>query len=682
MSTLPSLIAFPLPQLTSPTCKRPIASFEPAYLSAPPRIKIFETLYARDETRPQLEHRGVPVMLIDYVLLTAILLVANFEEWLRVEHSRRSGSLSISTGRTSSGRGHTRSRSKQLHHQQQQQQQNPHGAATGGPTHDLSHLRPQTSQSHTRAQRHVRQTRRRSASVPGSAPQPPSVLDWLATVPSGAPPPPEEVLEETEGEVDVSENGNGNAEGQQGEGGGEGEEPESRNAERWEDETNRSSRSGGVASVLLAVPRPLQPQPTRASTPAHPFAYAYDTAEEIPDTDLDHGSPSGLYGEVGIEHGLDDIARLEDAMLAQARATVRAATAADVVASGNVTIRRGSPGSGSQASSSRVLTKAKSVAELRSACVMTPEPISPCTPSTSTCTSTSHHHAGSRPIYRPLAGSRPLPRPPGHPANTPPVPLVPPQYLVTTVPNRSQVQGEPGVRRSLRRTASEVALNRDVTTIPVNAGSAGVAVPSKLAKEGQRLQQQVPQLETIPSEGGLTLRAGEFGEVGGRVSGYVDAEIPQTLPLRVPRHSFHVSGAPQDQSNGQLQFRLQRERERLPLRSNTYSYSSNPPLGPNAPGTVTTLRAPLGSLAENVDGDDQQQQRQQQQPPHGRQEGVVGQVATYDPFAVDNGVVTSPPPAYDSHDFSHSQVAARFVRPGVDHAQAHTHPHGHQSVAI
>lgn len=55
---------------------------EPAVLSAPPRIKIFESVFVKDETRPQAEYRGVPTLLIDYIVCTALLLVTDKDDYL------------------------------------------------------------------------------------------------------------------------------------------------------------------------------------------------------------------------------------------------------------------------------------------------------------------------------------------------------------------------------------------------------------------------------------------------------------------------------------------------------------------------------------------------------------------------------------------------------------------------
>ena len=51
--------------------------------------------YERDETRPQLEYRGIAIVLLDYLVATALLLVTDKDEWQHV--GRSSSSVSISS---------------------------------------------------------------------------------------------------------------------------------------------------------------------------------------------------------------------------------------------------------------------------------------------------------------------------------------------------------------------------------------------------------------------------------------------------------------------------------------------------------------------------------------------------------------------------------------------------------
>ncbi|EJD03222.1 uncharacterized protein FOMMEDRAFT_20387 [Fomitiporia mediterranea MF3/22] len=85
-------------KLTVAKGKATVAVLEPAVLAAPPRIKVFQTLYEHDETRPQREHRGVPVFLLDYLVVTALLVVSEKDEWLQAA----SGATSSTSTQTAS----------------------------------------------------------------------------------------------------------------------------------------------------------------------------------------------------------------------------------------------------------------------------------------------------------------------------------------------------------------------------------------------------------------------------------------------------------------------------------------------------------------------------------------------------------------------------------------------------
>ncbi|KAI0084888.1 hypothetical protein BDY19DRAFT_997289 [Irpex rosettiformis] len=63
--------------------KGPIAILEPAYLNAPPRLRVYQTLNeGEDPDRAQQDYNGVPVILLDYLLVTAFLMVTDSQEWL------------------------------------------------------------------------------------------------------------------------------------------------------------------------------------------------------------------------------------------------------------------------------------------------------------------------------------------------------------------------------------------------------------------------------------------------------------------------------------------------------------------------------------------------------------------------------------------------------------------------
>ncbi|KZP34474.1 hypothetical protein FIBSPDRAFT_1035521 [Athelia psychrophila] len=66
---------------TTSSIKGPVASMDVAVSTVPPRIRVFETLLVQD-TRPQLDRGGVSLNLLDHLLITALLLVTESEEWL------------------------------------------------------------------------------------------------------------------------------------------------------------------------------------------------------------------------------------------------------------------------------------------------------------------------------------------------------------------------------------------------------------------------------------------------------------------------------------------------------------------------------------------------------------------------------------------------------------------------
>ncbi|KAF7797635.1 hypothetical protein EIP86_008835 [Pleurotus ostreatoroseus] len=67
---------------TTSGIKGPIAVFDAAVLSAPPRLRVFQTALNGDAERTQVNYRGVPVLLLDYLMLTALLMVTDVQEWL------------------------------------------------------------------------------------------------------------------------------------------------------------------------------------------------------------------------------------------------------------------------------------------------------------------------------------------------------------------------------------------------------------------------------------------------------------------------------------------------------------------------------------------------------------------------------------------------------------------------
>ncbi|TRM69288.1 hypothetical protein BD626DRAFT_544078 [Schizophyllum amplum] len=69
---------------TTVSVKGPIAILEPASASTPPKIVVYETLRDKYDTRSRNEHGGVSILLLDYLVATALLLVTDVQEWMVV----------------------------------------------------------------------------------------------------------------------------------------------------------------------------------------------------------------------------------------------------------------------------------------------------------------------------------------------------------------------------------------------------------------------------------------------------------------------------------------------------------------------------------------------------------------------------------------------------------------------
>ncbi|KAJ6498992.1 hypothetical protein C8R45DRAFT_99960 [Mycena sanguinolenta] len=70
---------------TTSSVKGPIATFHPAVEGVPPRIKVYETLHDKHDSRPILVQNGVSVVLIDHLIITAMLLVTDVQDWMLVQ---------------------------------------------------------------------------------------------------------------------------------------------------------------------------------------------------------------------------------------------------------------------------------------------------------------------------------------------------------------------------------------------------------------------------------------------------------------------------------------------------------------------------------------------------------------------------------------------------------------------
>ncbi|KAI0745877.1 hypothetical protein C8Q76DRAFT_808294 [Earliella scabrosa] len=80
--------------------KGPVAVLDAATLSAPPRIKIYDTLIDKETARSQDNYKGIPTILLDYLVVTAFLLVTDVQEWLdRPREARIPGSNSYTVQR-------------------------------------------------------------------------------------------------------------------------------------------------------------------------------------------------------------------------------------------------------------------------------------------------------------------------------------------------------------------------------------------------------------------------------------------------------------------------------------------------------------------------------------------------------------------------------------------------------
>ncbi|KAF7336054.1 hypothetical protein MSAN_02319200 [Mycena sanguinolenta] len=70
---------------TTTSVKGPVATFHPAVEGVPPRIKVYKTLHDKHDSRPILLQNGVSVLLIDHLIITAMLLVTDVQDWMLVQ---------------------------------------------------------------------------------------------------------------------------------------------------------------------------------------------------------------------------------------------------------------------------------------------------------------------------------------------------------------------------------------------------------------------------------------------------------------------------------------------------------------------------------------------------------------------------------------------------------------------
>ncbi|CAL1706440.1 unnamed protein product [Somion occarium] len=65
----------------------PFAILDSSVLSAPARLSIFHNCLEDDESRTQENYKGIPVLLLDYLITTSLLLVTEVQEWLDRQQS-------------------------------------------------------------------------------------------------------------------------------------------------------------------------------------------------------------------------------------------------------------------------------------------------------------------------------------------------------------------------------------------------------------------------------------------------------------------------------------------------------------------------------------------------------------------------------------------------------------------
>ena len=87
-------------QCTTETVRGPVAILEPAMQRAPPQLKILDPLFRVGSSRPQRMHNGLALSLLDFLLVTAMILLTPNDEWTNVTRTNPSESVADS-GHTS-----------------------------------------------------------------------------------------------------------------------------------------------------------------------------------------------------------------------------------------------------------------------------------------------------------------------------------------------------------------------------------------------------------------------------------------------------------------------------------------------------------------------------------------------------------------------------------------------------
>src|SRR5579863_4879916 len=88
-----SHVSFRSLQCTTETVKGPVAILEPGIQRAPPQVKILDPLFRVGTSRPQRMHNGLALSLLDFLLVTAMILITPNDEWMNVTRPNPSDAI-------------------------------------------------------------------------------------------------------------------------------------------------------------------------------------------------------------------------------------------------------------------------------------------------------------------------------------------------------------------------------------------------------------------------------------------------------------------------------------------------------------------------------------------------------------------------------------------------------------
>ena len=86
-------VLFRSSQCTTETVRGPVAILEPGIQRAPPQVKILDPLFRVGTSRPQRMHNGLALSLLDFLLVTAMILITPNDEWMNVTRLNPSDSI-------------------------------------------------------------------------------------------------------------------------------------------------------------------------------------------------------------------------------------------------------------------------------------------------------------------------------------------------------------------------------------------------------------------------------------------------------------------------------------------------------------------------------------------------------------------------------------------------------------